>query len=221
MSRISVTIACLVILSSFACESHKAMPQKPGATAGRFVPTGSDPNVALDTKSGRLCRISRAAGNHPDLPMCGQPDVEPRDELEEVDANPEIWERAEIAVTCSGKDKLLPWSPLDANGRKQVILDCELKNLTATPVSLLAPSKVDALLRLRDGRILRVQNVYLGSGEHQISSRGNIHGGLWLGHRYCPSVQSDYDCAQAQLMNASELMLTDTDTGIRYHVTVE
>ncbi len=88
-------------------------------------------------------------------------------------------------------------------------------------VPLAPPDKVDALFRLPDDRVVR-GHAYLGSNQRKIPSRGEIRSaGLFPGNNDCPAKQSDYDCVQAELMNANDLLLTDTVSGVRYHVRVE
>lgn len=221
-----VVALCPLILCG--CQSQKA----PQSAAGRFVPTGSDATVALDTKTGRLCRTTANAGNHADLPLCsegqGQKGEHAGSEgdagrVDQVSVDPKVFDNAEIAVTCSGKEHFLPMYPMNAQGRKEVTLNCNIKNLTGHTVPLPAPAKVDALFRLHNGQVIRVPHVYLGSQQHEIPARGEIRdAGLFLGHdRNCPADQSDYDCAQTELMNSDELLLTDTSNGVRYHVRVE
>ena len=193
MSILGMILSCLMILCSCGCESQKPTPQKrpEGAqtATGRFAPTGSDPAVALDTQTGRLCRTTSTGGSHADLPQCGEGDAE---HVEQVSVDPKKWENAEIAVTCSGKEHFLPTYPEGAKGEKNVVLNCTIENLTSKAVPLAIPAKVDALFRLHDGRVVRA-----------------------------PNVQSDYDCAHAELMNTDELLLTDTSNGVRYHVRVD
>ncbi len=58
--------------------------------------------------------------------------------------------------------------------------------------------------------------------KHEIAARGEISSaGLFSGNNECPAKQSDYDCVQAELMSANQLLLTDTASGVRYHVRVE
>jgi hypothetical protein len=223
VDKIGVVFSCIIILCSCGCESRKPAPQSgregTQAAAGRFVPTGSDPTVALDTQTGRLCRTTSTVGGHADLPQCGDGKAE---QVEQVNVDPKVWENAEIAVTCSGKDHLLPTYPMDAKGEKNVVLNCTIKNLTNKTVPLAAPAKVDALLHLRKGQAVRVPSVYLGSNQHVIPARGEVReAGLFLRHHNCPARQSDYDCVQAELMNTSELLLTDTSNGVHYHMRIE
>ena len=139
---------------------------------------------------------------------------------EEVKADTKTWENAEVAVTCSGKEHLLPGYSMDGRG-KQVTLNCTIKNLTDKALPLAASDKVDALFRLPDGRVVRGR-AYLGSNLHEIPARGEIsNAGLFPSDNECPPKESDYDCAQAELMKANELLLTDTVSGVRYHVRVE
>jgi hypothetical protein len=151
------------------------------------------------------------------------PQVALPDKAEEVKADTKTWEDAEIAVTCSGKKDLLASYSTDGKG-KEVTRSCTIKNLTDKPVPLVAFDKVDALLRLPDGRVVRARHTYLGSSTHEIPARGQIEkAGLFAsaGVNECPVKQSDYDCAQDELMQANELLLTDTGSGVRYHVRVE
>ena len=207
------------------CESKKA----PQPIAGRFLPTGSDATVALDTQSGRLCRTTATAGNHADLPLCSQgvgQQVSPggeTDQAEQVSVDPGLFKNTEIAVTCSTRDHLLPMYPIDTKDRKEVALNCSIRNFTDHAVPLPAPAKVNAVFRLHNGQAVRVPHVYLGSQQQEIPARGEIpEAGLFLGHaNNCPAAQSDHDCAQTELMNSNELLLTDTSNGVRYHVRVE
>jgi hypothetical protein len=158
-------------------------------------------------------------GGHADLPQCGDGKLE---QLEQVSVDPKVWENAEIAVTCSGKDHFLPTYPEHAKGEKNVVLNCTMKNLTNKAVPLTAPAKVDALLRSHDGQAVRVPNIYLGSNQNEIPSRGEVqNAGLFLSNHNCPAKQPDYDCVQAELMNANELLLTDNSNGLRYHIRIE
>jgi hypothetical protein len=140
---------------------------------------------------------------------------------EQVKADTKTWENAEVDVTCSSKEPLFsPWYSTDGKS-KQVTLTCTIKNLTDKPVPLATPAKVDALFLLPDHRVVR-GHAYLGSSQHQIPPRGEIRdAGLFPGDNDCSPKQSNYDCVQDELMKANELLLTDTVSGVRYHVRVE
>jgi len=160
-----------------------------------------------------------AASRGDDTKQATRPQVASPDKSEHVKADTQTWETAEVAVTCSGKEHLLPWLSVDGKG-KQVTLNCMIRNLTDMTVPLALPDKVDALFRLPDGRVVRGR-AYLGSSQHEIPARGEIGAGLFPGDKDCPAKQSDYDCLQAELMKADELLLTDTAKGVRYHVRIE
>jgi hypothetical protein len=139
---------------------------------------------------------------------------------EQVKVDTKTWENAEVDVTCSNKEHLLPWYSTDGKSN-QVTLTCTIKNLTDKSVALATPAKVDALFLLPDHRVVRGR-AYLGSSQHQIPPRGEIRdAGLFPGDKDCSAKQSDYDCGQDELMKANELLLTDTVNGVRYHISVE
>jgi len=122
-------------------------------------------------------------------------------------------------VTCS-KEQLLPWTALDGKS-KQVTLDCNINNLIDKAVPLVSHDKVDALFLLPGGRAARGRP-YLGSNQHEVSARGKTEkAGLFPGGKECPVRQSDRDCATDELMNSNELLLTDTVSGVRYHVIIK
>jgi hypothetical protein len=147
------------------------------------------------------------------------PQVTSQDKAKQVKADAKTWGSAEIEVVCS-KAQLLPWTALDGKS-KQVTLDCTVTNHTDKTVPLAAPDKVDALFLLPDRGVVRGR-AYLGSSHHEIPARGEVReAGLFPGNNDCPAKQSDSDCAQAELMKANELLLTDTVSGIRYHVRIE
>jgi len=185
--------------------------------SGRYLPTGSDPRVALDTQTGRLCRTVEAADYRADLPQCGKEDAE---QVVQVDVDPRSWADAEITVTCSAKEHLLAAYSMDGKG-KQVTRNCTIKNLTNKTVPLAAFDKVRALFRLPDGRVIRGY-AYLGSQHHEIPAHGTIDSaGLFAGKNDCPIAQSDFDCADAKVMQSRELLITDTVSGVRYHILIE
>ena len=139
---------------------------------------------------------------------------------EQVKADVKAWQAAELAVMCSGKDQLLPMFSMDGKG-KQVVLNCTITNRTNKAVPLTRPDKVEALFRLPDNKVVRGR-AYLGSSQHQVPANGDIkQAGLYPGDKDCPAKESDYDCAQAELMKASELLITDTANGIHYHVSIK
>ena len=106
------------------------------------------------------------------------------DKAEEVKADTKTWENAEVSVTCSGKERLLPWSSMDG---KRVTPNCMIKNLTDKAVPLAPPDKVDALFRLPDDRVVR-GHAYLGSNQHEIQARGEIRSaGMFSGQQRLPS----------------------------------
>lgn len=122
-------------------------------------------------------------------------------------------------MTCS-KEQLLPWTALDGKS-KQVTLDCNINNLIDKAVPLVSHDKVDALFLLPGGRAARGRP-YLGSNQHEVSARGKTEkAGLFPGGKECPVRQSDRDCATDELMNSNELLLTDTVSGVRYHVIIK
>ena len=104
---------------------------------------------------------------------------------------------------------------------KHVTRSCTIKNLTNKAVSLPAFDKVSALFRLPDGRIVR-GHAYLGSNHPEVPANGEIqNAGLWAENHDCPIAQTDFDCAQAEVMEARELLITDSVSGMSYHVTIK
>lgn len=222
----AVVIVSLGLLCG--CESKKQSTTTKGESEsyrpspGRYLPNGSDVTVALDTQTGRLCRTTATANNHPDLPQCGEAAVESEhqksEQLEEVTADASKWHTAEVEATCLRKDNIR-FYPLDGKG-KRIPLSCTLRNLTSNVVLLPAFDKWDALYRLPDTRVVRGR-AYLSSSRKEISAHGEIKGGLTAGDRDCDIRESDDDCVQAELMKAKELLLTDKVHGVRYLVLIE
>lgn len=217
---LAVLIVSLSLLCG--CESKKQFTTTKSESgsyrpsAGRYVPSGSDARVALDTQTGRLCRTTAKANDHPDLPQCGEASVE-SEQLQEVDADTSKWNSAEVKATCFSRKDLIAWYPLD--GGKNIPLICTVENLTGKAVPLSEYDKVEALFRLPDSRVVR-SRAYLSSRQKEIPAHGEIEGGLTV-DRNCTLSESNYDCVQTQLMKAKELLLTDKVHGVRYLVLIE
>jgi hypothetical protein len=185
----------------------------------RFQSVGNNPEIALDTQSGRLCRTVAAQRGSTDryakLPMCNR--EEPP--LERVSIDERLWNSATIAANCYRTKNLLPWVlAADAN-KKEVIPGCLIDNLTDQEQPL-DRTDFGAVLRLPDGTMYLRQHVYLASSEKKIPPKGRVEGGLWIDHR-CDVGQPDADCLDAALMGATDLLLTNEKAGIRYRVRMD
>jgi len=70
-------LAVMFVILNFACaDQQKASQQKDISTSctNRFVPVGNNPEIALDTQTGALCRTVAADDKNPDkyatVPVC-------------------------------------------------------------------------------------------------------------------------------------------------------
>jgi hypothetical protein len=76
--RYRLATALGAVLLIVACSTSRNVPkQQTRQQQQRYVPVGSDPEVALDTQTGMLCRTVAVASpgdtRSASLPLCGQP----------------------------------------------------------------------------------------------------------------------------------------------------
>jgi hypothetical protein len=75
MKKRLLLLASVLIVSSTARSNDEPKPQakQDAPCAARFVPTGNDPEIALDTQKGVLCKTvgNTTNGKYQSLPTCG------------------------------------------------------------------------------------------------------------------------------------------------------
>lgn len=193
----------------------------------RFVPTGADPAVALDTETGRLCRTVPAdwfeenapePGKYVNLPICTAAEHSDTSSMVSTGIDASAWEKYEVVVTCP-PDKTWEMYPVEKPGKKQVTINCTIRNRTDRNLPFGArPPRFEAVIRAGSGSAVRPeQKIYLASSNVAIPARGQIEGGLFVDHT-CETAVPNLDCFEAGLQNAKELLLTDLNTGIHYRV---
>ena|ERR1039457_2011331 len=224
-------VVCSVILAGCRAETPTSErptdAKKEGLPAHtRFVPTGANPEVALDTDTGTLCRTVPAQPSQHDaytkLPLCTAIQQFNGASLERVIIDSSEWEKAEIEASCSRDKGSLPSYPVDNSGTKQITTECIIRNRSNRNVPFNArPPKFEAVVRVKDGSTVRAnEEIYLASSKTEIPAHGEIVGGLFVDHS-CDVRVANVDCLEAGLMNATELFLTDLNTGIHYRVRID
>lgn len=186
--------------------------------AQRFVPTGSDPQVALDTQKGTLCRtIPASAGasdKYADLPLCTGEATAPRPVRF---AWKEALSQAPLAVSCNVRKGLIPFYSVGDVATKNIIAPCLIQNQTDRTVTLDSSADYDAIMRGSNGKMTRRMHAGITSKEPTIPAHGHIEGGLSTQSK-CDARQTDAECLKAWLGGTGELMLFSDSAGARAHV---
>jgi hypothetical protein len=232
-SGLALTPVFATLLLSVGCTADKpslppqkvesVTPEPRDASKGqRFIPTGSNPEIALDTLTGTLCRTveptSGATDKYAKLPTCG------------VDPSPRAipvkfaWDKAlreaPLSASCSQEKSLVPFYSVTTPTTMRVASGCIINNLKADPEPLVGSVIYDAFLRGPDGKTTRRANVSLASSETVVPSHGNIEGGLSL-NTECAPKQSPTECLKAWLGSSTELILIADATGAKAHITMD
>jgi hypothetical protein len=94
--------------------------QQPSATSSRFQLVGNNPEIALDTQRGTLCRTipaqPGAADRYAKLPLCSAEESP----SERVSIDPKQWDDAPLTVSCYRNKNLLPFFLTAKPGKKEV-----------------------------------------------------------------------------------------------------
>jgi hypothetical protein len=197
---------------------RNAAPQKadvaphitPSVAGQRFAPTGSDPEIALDTESGSLCRTvaltPRSAGKYAKLPMCATGDAASISQPVVSYSWDSGLKSAPLEASCFRTKSVLPLYSRGSSPSMTVTSACIIENRTARDQPLVGSIAYDAILRAPDGGMVRRTKVSLASSEKVIPAHGRIEGGLWT-NTECPSGESPASCLGNWLGNANELIL--------------
>jgi hypothetical protein len=74
MQKHLIVLTAALVAANIACsvENQKPPEKQDAPCAARFVPTGNDPDIALDTQTGTLCKTVPNTTNHAyeSLPAC-------------------------------------------------------------------------------------------------------------------------------------------------------
>jgi hypothetical protein len=188
----------------------------------RFMPTGGNPEIALDTSSGSLCRTieptPEATDKYAKLPMCGAESLSPA--VQAVFVWDKALKEAPLSASCYQAKSLLPSYSATTPPTMRVTSNCIITNLTAKPEPLAGAVSYSAILRRPDGETTRRAHVSLASSESVVPAHGHIEGGLWL-NTDCAPKQSPAECLRTWLGNSTELILTAETTGPKAHITMD
>lgn len=207
-------IGCTDTSKRTPAPSHRAgdvaaIPAARAAPAQRFVPTGNNPAIALDTQTGRLCRtIVPTTGSHDKyagLPLCTSTKAVPPTPV------PFAWDKgvqnAPLEVSCSLTKNLLRFYPVNSLGKMSVTPSCTIKNRTSKDVALVRSTNYDAFFREPDGKTTRRSHVNLASSKTVVPAHRQIQGGLFLGFN-CSTKESPQACLKSWLGGSREFVLT-------------
>jgi len=187
------------------------------------MPTGGNPEIALDTLSGTLCRTveptAGATDKYAKLPMCGA-DESSSPAVPVTFAWDEALKEAPLSASCYRAKSLLPSYSVTTPTTMRVTSSCIITNPTAKPEPLLGAVTYSAILRGPDGKTTRRANVSLASSESIVPAHGHIEGGLWL-NTDCAPKQSPAECLKTWLGNSTELILTADTIGAKAHITMD
>lgn len=198
-------------------------PEPRDASQGqRFMPTGGNPEIALDTASGTLCRTIEstpgATDKYAKLPMCAAESSSPA--MPVTFAWDKALKEAPLSASCYQAKSLLPSYSVTTPPTMRVTSGCIITNLTAKPEPLAGAVTYSAILREPGGKTTRRANVSLASSESVVPTHGHIEGGLWL-NTDCAPKQSPAECLKTWLGNSTELILTAETTGPKAHITMD
>jgi len=198
-------------------------PERPDASQGhRFAPTGGNPEIALDTMSGTLCRTieptTGATDKYAKLPMCGAESPSPAMPVNFA------WnlalKGAPLSASCYRAKSLLPSYSTSTPATMRVTSGCIISNNTAKAELLVGAISYNAILRGPDGKTTRREHVSLASSETVVPAHGHIEGGLWP-NTECSTKQPPAECLKAWLGNSTELILTDPTGAAKAHITMD
>ena len=186
------------------------------------MPTGSNPEIALDTLSGTLCRTieptTGATDKYAKLPMCGAESSSPP--MPVKFAWNEALKGAPLSASCYQAKSLLPSYSTTTPATMQVTSGCIITNNTEKAEPLVGAVSYNAILRGPDGKTARREHVSLASSETVVPAHGHIEGGLWP-NTDCSTKQSPAECLKAWLGNSTELILTNPTGAAKAHVTMD
>jgi hypothetical protein len=233
-SGLALTPIFATLLFSVGCTPDKpslplqkvesVTPELREASQGhRFMPTGGNPEVALDTLNGTLCRTveptTGATDKYVKLPMCGA-DEASSPAVPVIFAWDAALKRVPLSARCYQAKSLVPFYSVTTPTTMRVASGCIITNLTGKPEPLAGPVIYSAILRGADGKTTRRANVSLASSESVVPAHGNIEGGLSL-NTDCAPKQSPAECLKTWLGNSTELILTADTTGAKAHITMD
>jgi len=199
-------------------------PEPSDASQGhRFAPTGANPEIALDTLSGTLCRTieptTGATDKYAKLPMCGaEPASSPATPVKF--AWNEALKGAPLTASCYRAKSLVPGYSTTTPATMEVTSGCIITNNTAKVEPLVGAVSYTAILRGPDGKTTRRDHVSLASSETTVPAHGHIEGGLWP-NTECSTKQPPAECLKVWLGNATELILTDPTGAAKAHITMD
>lgn len=232
-SGLALTPIFATLLFSVGCTPDKpslpsqkvesVTPEPRDASQGhRFMPTGGNPEIALDTLSGTLCRTvgptTGATDKYAKLPMCGV--VSSSQAVPVTFAWDKALKEAPLSASCYQAKSLVPFYSVTTPTTMRVASGCIITNLKANPEPLVGAVSYSAILRGPDGKATRRANVSLASSESVVPAHGHIEGGLSL-NTDCAPKQSPAECLKTWLGNSTELILTADTTGAKAHITMD
>ncbi len=224
LALLLLSVGCAPNRPSFPSQEVKnVVPESHEAPVGqRYVPTGGNPDVALDTSTGTLCRTIEPTPGTTDkyarLPMCGA--VSPSAAVPVKFAWDKALQASPLSASCYQTKSLLPSYSETTPSTMRVTSGCIITNLTAKPEPLVGSVLYSAILRDPDGKTTRRTNVSFASSETVVPAHGHIEGGLWL-NTDCAPKQSPEACLKAWLGNSTELILTADNVGPKAHITMD
>lgn len=114
-----IILLCFISGCSGADKATSAPSKNATASVQRFLPTGNDPSIALDTQSGELCRTVSDPGTPDNFYEAG---CEIKDEYKDLHFVPDscrsgkTWTRADLKALAPSKYRSLrPCASLDEN----------------------------------------------------------------------------------------------------------
>jgi hypothetical protein len=166
-------MGCTPNKSVSSLQEVKNVPPEPRDASGghRFLPTGGNPEIALDTSSGTLCRTIEptpgATDKYAELPICGAESSTPAVPI--TFAWDKALKEAPLSASCYRAKSLLPWYSETTPPTMRVTSGCIITNLTAKPEPLLGAVSYSGILREPDGKTTRRADVVLQAAN--LSSR--------------------------------------------------